>query len=348
MEPVLSNHEHSKFEIFCYCDVRTADPTTRRLMAMADVWRETGTLSDTQLADRICDDRIDILVELTGHMAGNRLMTFARKPAPIQVAYPGYPNSTGLSTIDYCLTDSARNPAGAEMLFCESLIRLEPTSQCYEPTDRDLEAGPSPLRRAGYVTFASLNNPMKLNAPVVETWSRILQVVKDSRLLLLVHPGTEKSLLKRFAAHHVGAERLQLVARLPRREYLELHRRIDINLDPWPFNGHTTLLDGLWMAVPAVALEGESHVSRVGAAALSAIGLLDLVAQSPEQYVKIAACLANDVQRLSDLRGTLRERMVASPLMDGKTLTRNIEAAYRHMWKGWCSAEALGNLKNDH
>jgi protein O-GlcNAc transferase len=333
VEPVLANHDHAAFEIFCYSDVRAPDEVTARLRKMADTWRDTADLSDVQLADQVRRDRIDILVELTGHMAGNRLLTFARQPAPVQVAYPGYPNTTGLSTVGYCLTDRDRDPAGAESLYTERLVRLAPTSQSYQPTDHDMEVGPPPHERAGLMMFASLNKAIKVNPAVVRAWASVLRCVEGSRLLLLVNTGGEQRLLDQFSSEGIAAHRLQLINRLPRREYLALHRRIDINLDPWPYNGHTTLLDGLWMGVPAVVLEGEAHVSREGAAVMRLMGLPELTAHTPDQYALLAIRLACDLPRLNELRATLRHRMRQSPLMNGAGLVRGIEAAYQRMWR---------------
>jgi protein O-GlcNAc transferase len=337
VEPVIANHDRDQFEIFCYSDVRAPDAITHSFQVMADTWRQVAGWPDEKLAAQIRADQIDILIDLTGHMAGNRLLTFAQKPAPIQMTYPGYPNTTGLSIMDYCITDADRDPPGSESLYTEKLIRLDPTSQCYQPTDADLEVGPPPLAQAGYVTFASLNKPIKNCPIVVATWSRILKAVPDSKLMLLVNSGGAESLHDRFAAHGIPPERLELLARLPRRQYLELHRRIDINLDPWPYNGHTTLLDGLWMGVPAIALEGNAHVSREGAAALRLVGLPELVARSSGECVTLASSLAAETSRLRELRGNLRERLKACPLMDALHLTRRLEGAYREAWRQWNS-----------
>lgn len=341
MEPVLANHDHAAFEVFCYSDVRQPDAVTARLRAAADVWRETHALDDPALAELVRGDRIDVLVELTGHMAGHRLLTFARRPAPVQVAYPGYPNTTGLSAIDYCLTDADRDPPGAESLYSERLIRLEPTSQCYEPTDVDIDVAPPPHARAGHVTFASLNKAIKVTPDVVRAWARALHLVEDSKLLILVNPGGEPRLLELFAAEGIGADRLEMFGRLSRRAYLELHGRIDVNLDPWPYNGHTTLLDGLWMGVPAIVLEGDAHVSREGAAVMRLLGLPSLVAGSPEEYWLLAARVATDLPNLRELRRTLRDRLRGSPLMDGAALTRRVEAAYRAAWRAWATTAAV-------
>lgn len=340
VEGVLANHDRAAFEVFCYSDVRTPDAVTARLRGMSDIWRATVDLNDAQLAELIRADRIDVLVELTGHMAGHRLLTFARQPAPVQISYPGYPNTTGLSTIDYCLVDADRDPPGAEELYTERLIRLEPTSQCYEPTDQQLPVGLPPHERTGRITFACLNKAIKVNSEVSAVWARALNLVPDARLILLSNEGGERRLVEEFGRNGVGAERLEFVGRLPRSEYLALHDRIDVNLDPWPYNGHTTLLDGLWMGVPSVVLEGRARVSREGSAAMRLMGLSSLVAESAEEYALIATRLACDLPTLRELRRTLRDRLKASPLMDACGLVRRIEAAYRRCWSAWARGES--------
>jgi protein O-GlcNAc transferase len=231
------------------------------------------------------------------------------------------------------LTDADRDPSGVEDLYTEKLIRLPVTSQCYEPTDQDLEVGPPPHEGAGLVTFASLNKAIKVNPTVVRAWAGILHGVEKSKLLLLANPGGERRLLDQFASEGIDQDRLEFITRVPRRQYLELHRRIDINLDPWPYNGHTTLLDGLWMGVPAVVLEGDAHVSREGAAVMRLMDLRDCVTRTVQDYILSAVRLGCDLPRVSELRHTLRERMKSSALMDGAGLTRRIEAAYQQAWR---------------
>jgi predicted O-linked N-acetylglucosamine transferase (SPINDLY family) len=337
MEGVLANHDPAAVEVFCYSDVARPDATTARFKTLAHAWRDTGRLTHAALADLVRADRIDVLVELTGHMGGNRLMAFARRPAPVQVAYPGYPATTGMRAIDYCLSDAGRDPPGAERFYAEQLVRLDVASQCYRPTDEDLPVAPAPAVAAGHVTFASLNKPIKANPTVIEAWAGILRAMPGSRLMLLCPDAARPYFTENFARFGVPADRLELVPPRPRREYLRLHARIDVNLDPWPYNGHTTLLDGLWMGVPAVALEGGSHVSREGAAALRLVGLHDLVASGVDDYLAKATTLAAEPARLAALRAGLRDRIRASPLADGGGLVRRIETAYREMWRAWCA-----------
>jgi predicted O-linked N-acetylglucosamine transferase (SPINDLY family) len=328
VEPVLEHHDHERFEIFCYSDVVMPDTITQRIRSHADVWRQTAGMPDEQLAELIRRDRIDILIDLTGHMAGNRLPVFARKPAPIQMTWPGYPNTSGLSSIDYCIGDELRDPFGKEKWFSEKLIRLDISSQCYRPSEDSPTLGPPPCIAKGHITFASLNKPIKHNAFVIEAWSRILHAVKDSRLMLLANPSADQPMLDRFAAHGVDAKRIELIPRQSRRDYLDLHNRIDINLDPWPYNGHTTLLDGLWMGVPAVVLEGQSHVSREGSAVMRLLGLSELIANSFDQYVLTATGLSMNRACLGSLRNSLRSRFENSPLMNHMALTRRLESSF--------------------
>lgn len=337
MEGVLAHHDPAAVEVFCYSDVTQPDATTARFRCCAHAWRDTARLPHAALADLIRADRIDVLVDLTGHMGGNRLPVFARRPAPVQVAYPGYPATTGLRAIDYCLTDADRDPPGAEQFYAEQLVRLDVTSQCYHPTDEDLPVAPPPAASNRYITFGSLNKPIKANPTVIEAWARILHGTPNSRLMLLCPDAARPHFTDHFARFDVPADRLDLVPHRPRRDYLQLHARIDINLDPWPYNGHTTLLDGLWMGVPAITLEGDSHVSREGDAALRLVGLHDLVAADVDDYVAKSIALACEPARLASLRAALRGRVRASPLADGLRVTRRIEAAYRETWRAWCA-----------
>lgn len=345
IEPVLAHHDHKACEIYCYSDVRHPDSTTTRFRRYADVWRETGHLTDAQMMRRICQDRIDVLMDLTGHMGNNRLPVFAYKPSPVQVAYPGYPNSTGLRSIQYILTDVARDPPGAANHYTEELIYLEPTSQVYWPGDVEHagpEIAPPPCLSNGYVTFGSLNKPIKANGAVLDAWSRILTSSPNSRLMI---PAKEQdlggqpvsSLANGLAARGIDRARIDLVTNRRRSDYLELYNRIDVALDPWPYNGHTTSLDALWMGVPVVGLIGCTHVSRETFAVLALLGLEEFAANHVDDYILIASRLAENPQRLAQLRSTLRALIATSPLGDARGLTGRIEAAYRAMWQRWCA-----------
>jgi predicted O-linked N-acetylglucosamine transferase (SPINDLY family) len=337
VEPILAHHDHGRYEIFCYSDVDRPDETTARLRGYADQWREIAWLSDERVADQVREDQIDILVDLTGHISsGQRMLVFARKPAPIQVTYLGYQNTTGMLAMDYRLTDEYADPPGTtERWHTETLVRLPRTFFCYLPSSDAPPVVPGPCAVNGYVTFGSINNYAKVTPHVLATWAQILLRVPESSLLVRAEmtPWLEQHLRTTFAAAGVSVERLELVNRLPRRQYLELINRLDVALDPFPFNGHTTTCDCLWQGVPVVTLSGNTYVSRFGGSALATLGLDELIATTREQYVAIAAQLASDVARLQSLRSTLRQRMSASPLLDFAAFTGNLETEFRHMWR---------------
>jgi protein O-GlcNAc transferase len=336
MLPLLSNHDHERFEIYCYSDLARPDALTERLRELADVWRNTAGLPDERVAHLIREDRIDILVDLTMHMAGTRLLSFACKPAPVQVTYLAYCGTTGLRTIDYRLTDPYLDPLGdEERFYSERSMRLR-SYWCYEPPDGAPEVQPPPAQSAGHVTFGCLNNFCKVSPESLATWCSLLRAVPGSRLVVHAAEGAHRERLRqRASSEGVAPERIEFVGTLPVAQYLEQYHRIDIALDPFPYPGGTTSCDALWMGVPVVTLPGTTAISRGGLSILSNLQLPDLVAGSQDEYVRIAAGLAAALPRLADLRSTLRERMRASPLMDGPGFARDVEAAYRRMWQEW-------------
>jgi predicted O-linked N-acetylglucosamine transferase (SPINDLY family) len=339
--PLLEHHDHQNFQIVCYAEVPNPDDMTARIKGSADLWRSTVGLSDDQVAAQIRQDQIDILVDLTMHMPGNRLLVFARKPAPVQVTWLAYPASTGLGSIDYRLSDPYLDPPGMdESVYSERTLRLPDTFWCYEPLEgRDIPVNSLPATQAGFITFACLNNFWKVTDEVLALWSQVLGQIPNSRLLLLAPPGKSRQYnFDRLIQQGINPARVEFIPRRPRREYLQLYHRIDIGLDSFPYNGHTTSLDSFWMGVPVVTWVGERAVSRAGWCQLSNLGLAELAAQSPGQFVRLAVELAGDWPRLEELRGTLRQRMEQSPLMDAPQFARNIEAAYRQMWHDWCAA----------
>lgn len=332
--PLLANHDHRRFEIFCYADVGRPDPLTQRLHGYADVWRSTVGLNDQQIADMIRADRIDILVDLSMHMANNRLLVFARKPAPVQVSWLAYPGTTGLSAIDYRLTDPYLDPPGLDDAFySETSLRLPDTFWCYDPLSDGPAVNDLPAASAPF-TFGCLNNFCKVNDGSLALWAGVLRAVPGSRLLLLAPPGrTRDGVLDRFRRLQIAPERVEFVPWLPRPEYLKLHHRIDLNLDPIPYNGHTTSLDGFWMGVPTVTLVGKTVVGRAGWSQLCNLGLRELSGRTAEEYVQIAVDQVRDLARLARVRATLRQRMEASPLMNAGLFARNMENAFRQMWR---------------
>ncbi len=335
---LLANHDHGPFEIFCYANVRRPDALTERLRGHADVWRDTRGLSDEQLADRVRSDQIDILVDLTMHMADNRLLTFARKPAPVQITWVAYPGTTGLSAIDYRLTDPYLDPPGRfDDDYAEESLRLADTFWCYDPLCEPVPVTPLPALHNGYVTFGCLNNFCKLNDGVLSLWAKVLHAVPQARLLLLAPRGQARdSVLAQLQQEGIAAQRVEFADKQPRQGYLKLYQRMDVSLDPFPYNGHTTSFDAFWMGVPTITLIGQTVVGRAGWSQLCNLGLPELAAQTPEQYVALAAELAGDLPRLEELRGTLRGRMQRSPLMDGPRFARQVEQAYRQVWRRWC------------
>ncbi len=339
IEPILRCHDHRQFEIFLYTDLIYADDATQRIRGYADHWRPTVGLTDEQAAQLVRRDQIDILVDLPGHLGGNRMILFAHKPAPVQVTYIGYQNTTGMRAMDYRLTDAYADPPGeTDRWHTERLARLPRSFFCYEPAATAPPVVEPPALANGHVTFGSFNNFSKVTPDVLATWAKIMARVPRSRLIIL---GQKADSLRRylaeiFARDGVSDDRLELVDRKPHAEYLELIARSDLALDPFPFNGHTTTLDALWQGVCTVTLSGNTYVSRFGGSGLATLGLQDFIARSPAQYLEIAVGMASNLERLAELRRTMRKRMLDSPLLDFEGFTRNLEAEYRRMWVRWC------------
>lgn len=342
LEGLLEVHDREEMEVFCYSDVMNPDVVTGRMKRHAGHWRRIVGLADAQVADLIREDRIDILVDLAGHTGDNRLPVFARKPAPVQVTWLGYCDTTGLAVIDYRITDAHADPPGStEALHSEQLIRLPRTFASYRPVEDAPPVCPLPAPGKGRVTFASFHTRKKLNEPLLELWAEILGRVPGSRLMLVSvahHERMGSETLEGFFGNRgIDAARLEFRGRQSLADYLALHGEADVLLDCHPFSGHTTSCHALWMGVPVVTQAGRTHCSRMVASVLSNVGLPELVATSPEEYVKLAVELANDLPRLAELRSTLRERMRTSPLMDAAGFARDMEAACRDMWRKWCA-----------
>ncbi len=346
LEPLLRGHDRSQVELFCYSDVRRPDRITERCKKLADCWRDVAVRSDAEIVEQIRADKIDVLVDLAGHIGGNRLLVFARKPAPVQVTYLGYQNTTGLSAMDYRLTDAHADPPGAtDRFYTEKLVRLPEAFFVYEPLADAPDVETLPAEREGFITFASLNNIPKLTPRNFQVWATILQRVAGSRLLVLGYPDSlfERRVRELLAAEGIDGSRVRVVGKRPRRDYLALHHEIDIALDSFPFNGHTTVCDALWMGVPSIMLEGDCYASRFGGSTLLGVGLGDLIAGSTEEYVELAVALAEDRERLRKLRCVLRERFRESPLLDVRRFASQVEAAYRGMWRAWCASGSIAS-----
>ncbi len=340
--PLFREHDHGAYEIFCYSDASKSDEVTDRLRACADGWQNIVGWTDERVADKVRQDKIDILVDLAGHTAGNRLRVFARS-APVQVSYLGYPGSTGLSEMDYRLTDSLADPPGlTESLHTETLMRLPVCNWCFSEPDDAPPVGRLPAEANGSICFGTFNNFAKVSPAIVNLWAQILNAMPASRLIIksrgLAEKGARERIHQSFAARGVMADRLEIRGHEPKvSSHLEMYNRIDIALDTFPYHGTTTTCEALWMGVPVVTLAGRTHVSRVGVSLLSTISLPELIAQAPNEYVEIAVRLAKDLPRLGELRRMLRPRMRASPLMDGRRFADDTEAAYRQMWRNWIS-----------
>ncbi len=337
--PLFAHHDRLRIEVVCYSDVRIADPVTEKLRGLADEWHSTVGLSDSQVADRVRDGRIDILVDLTLHTANNRLLVFARKPAPVQVSMLGMPSTTGLVSMDYRLTDRYLDPAdSSDADYTERSIRLPRCYWCYQPVDQSPPVGELPARKNRFVTFGCLNQFAKVSRTALELWQALLRSLPTARLRLHSVPGSHRNRVQRlFQDAGIASDRVEFAPRLARLSYLHLYDELDLGLDPVPYNGAITTMDSLWMGVPVVTLAGRTGVGRAGVSILSNVGLPELIAETPEQYVAIAARLAGDLGRLAELRTGLRQRMLSSSLLDGQQYAADVEAVLRSIWNAWCS-----------
>jgi predicted O-linked N-acetylglucosamine transferase (SPINDLY family) len=343
-EPLLANHNRSTIEPFCYAAVPVPDDVTARLQGLASGWRNIIGLTGMQVAELIRADGIDILVDLAGHTGNNALKVFTYKPAPIQVTWLGYPDTTGLSSMDYRLTDALSDPPGREVFFTESLVRLPGCFLCYQPLAGAPDVAPLPALENGYVTFGSFNHLPKVNAKVLALWAEVLRAVPGSRLFIKSLPLFDDATRERYygllEAQGIGRDRVELTGHAATQaEHLNLYRRLDIALDTFPYNGTTTTCEALWMGVPVVTLAGERHSGRVGVSLLNAVGHPEWIAENLEQYIALAAGLAADLPRLTTQRADLRQHMAESSLCDGPSFARKMEAAYREMWRTWARTQ---------
>jgi len=337
--PLLERHDRAGFESILYFTGDKVDEVTGQVKAAADGWREAQALGDEALAQAIERDAIDVLVDLTGHAGALRLGVFARQPAPVQFTWLGYLHSTGLACIGYRLTDARADPPGSsERLHTETLVRLPHCLWCYRPPHDAAHAADLPWHRNGCITFGSFNHVPKLSATARRVWADILLQLPQARLLLVGVPDgrAREDLLRDFAAAGVPASRLTIRPRVSFGEYLQQFDAVDIALDSMPYGGGTTTFDTLWMGVPVLTLAGERPASRSAASILGALGLDEWIAATPEEYLRLALAHAAAPQRLAELRGTLRQRLRASPLMDEARFARDVETAYREAWRAWC------------
>lgn len=341
IEPLLANHDRSRFEVFCYSNNRKTDEMTDRLRAHASQWRDIAGMPDEAAAQLVSNDRIDILIDLSGHTARSRLLMFARKPAPVQIAYVGYLNTTGLRAMDFRISDSRADPPGiSDALHTEKILRMPDTQWCYRPPPDAPAITPLPALKRGFVTFGSLHRLTKVNPDVIELWARLLARRPGSELLIAGVPAgsTRQRICGQFASFGISAGRLHLFDRINFDDYMRLYEKIDIGLDAFPYNGATTTCESLWMGVPVVTLGGRYAAARSGVSLLTSVGLPELIADTPEQFFEIASKLASNPDRLAELRSGLRNRMARSPLMDEPAFARSFESLLRSA----CSASAGG------
>jgi protein O-GlcNAc transferase len=335
--PLMRHHDRGQVEVHCYASVIRPDPMTEKIRGSVEFWHDVLGASDADLAERIRCDRIDVLIDLAMHMAHNRMIVFAHKPAPVQAAWLAYPGGTGLDAMDYRITDAHMDPLDKTTAYYrEQSYRVPDCWCCYDACCKAPAAAPRPDRP---IRFASINNPCKNNEATLSLWARIMRSVPDSRLLMQAFSESDRHRIRSiFQNGGVVPERIEFVPRRLRLDYLRLYDSIDICLDPLPYNGITTTCDALWMGVPVVTLVGKTAAGRAGVSLLSTVGLPEMIAHNEEQFMEIATALANDAPRLAKLRSTLRERTEKSPLMDGPGFARKMEAAYRQMWRQWCQS----------
>lgn len=335
LEPVLESHDRERFEIFCYASVGHPDDATQRMQRLANHWRDIRNVSDEEVEKMIRRDRIDLLLDMSGHTGGNRLSIFTRKPAPVQASHFGYMDTSGLATMDYRITDAVCDPPGmTERYHTERLVRLPEILWCYRP-NLDLEVNALPAASAGHLTLGMLNAFPKITPPAITAWAQVLKRLPQARLVLLagVSPQADQRLRDAFADHGIDPGRLILEGKRNRLDYFRLFHGVDLLLDSFPYSGCNTTCDSLWMGVPVVTLAGQTCMARQGASPLAHLGLHDLIAATVEEYVETSVRLAGDLPRLTQLRATLRERMSQSTLMNPVRFTRQLEDVYRWMWR---------------
>ena len=341
-EPLLKAHNKENVEVYCYSNVMTPDNVTERLKAQADHWFPIAGKNDKDVAEQIKIDGIDILIDLAGHTANNRLPVFAYRPAPIQATWLGYPNTTGMSAIDYRFTDEVADPIGeADNLHSEKLIRLESGFLCYSGDESAPEVSAMSCLERGHITFGSFNNLTKTTPEVVKLWSDILRAAPDTHLLLkskqLMDEGVRARYRGMFEKEGISGDRLELLGWLPKKEdHLGLYSKVDIGLDPFPYNGTTTTCEALWMGIPVITIEGDRHAARVGTSIMTHLNLSQFIADTKKSYIKKAVELAGDRKRLAVYRKELRSKLKSSKFCDEHHFANKIETAFREMWRTWC------------
>ena len=344
--PILRHHRRDQVEVFAYANVKTPDAVSERMRGWADHWRNIFGLPPAEVAEMVRRDGIDILIDLAGHTTNHSLPVFALKPAPVQITWIGYPNTSGLTAMDYRLTERFSDPPReTERWHSEELIRLPETFSCYEAPTESPTVGPLPAMVNGFVTFGSFNNFRKLSPATIQLWARLLREMPTARLLLksqgLGRVGVQQRLVEQFTRAGVDVARLDLRgAGLSKDQHMGLYNQVDVCLDPFPYNGTTTTCDALWMGVPVVTLVGRTHVARVGLSLVTNLGFPDWAVASEDEYVSKCKALVSDLPKLVAIRASLRETMSKSPLCDAPRFIEHLESAYRDVWERWCRRQA--------
>ena len=328
IEPLFAHHDRERFEFFCYSNTLKTDEVTGQLRAQVAHWRDITGLSDESAAGLVTGDKIDVLIDLSGHTARSRLLMFARKPAPVQITYVGYPNTTGMTAIDYRISDSYLDPPGvSEAMYTETLLRMPHSLWCYRPPAFAPAVNALPAQKNGLMTFGSPHGIAKINQSVLDVWARVLEKIPGSKLVLAGVPegNTRTRLHESFSRKGIESSRIEILGKLNFDDYFRFYHRVDVVLDAFPYTGGTTTCESLWMGVPVITLAGDYGVSRAGVSLLSGAGLSELIAADAAQYADIAVRLSRDAAALSRLRASLRERLKQSSLMDEVGFTRAFE-----------------------
>jgi hypothetical protein len=335
---IIYGHNRQNVEVYGYGNVAKFDQTNEYIKGKFDHYRNIYGLDVESLVTLIKDDKIDILVELTGHNAGNSLAALAYKPAPIQVSYLSYPGTTGMPQIDYRMVDNFVSPPELQKYYTEELVYLPNPFCSFNGTDLPLTA--LPVQDNGFVTFGSFVDHLKINPEVIALWSEILKTQNGSRLLLRFakgdNPEISEHYFNQFEKLGIERSRIDISGTLEYMEHLKQYQRVDIALDTFPYNGHTTTCEALWMGVPVISLFGETFASRLGLCMLKAIGLDFFAAQTKDEYIKKAVSLAQNIPSLAKIRASMRARMQAGTIGKPKTFAAGVEEAYRKMWQKWC------------
>lgn len=337
IKPILRHHDRNQYEVFAYGTCQKQDAVTDEIIAMVDQSQPTFGMTDQQMAGQIQADGIDILVDLSGHTAYNRLLVFAQKPAPIQIAYVGYLSTTGLGAMDYRITDKLAEPDGFDRYYTEKLLRMPDSMWCFEPPTDDLAISPLPALQNGFLTFGSFNSVDKIDIESIKLWSILLRELPSARMLFMAAPEVRPHFIEQFREHGIATSRIEYFGKLPPGEFRKMIQRVDISLDSFPVNGATTTCESLWQGVPALSLSGERFLSRNGLSILGAAGLPDFSARTQKELIDTALLLADNLPILANIRSGMREHLLAAPLLDQRQFVQNLEALYRETWITWCN-----------